>query len=232
MSASFAYLVLVQLSLCLSIIEPGIFVHFKRIWSPFFSDTVSQNTKVENRHRAIDLSLSKESTLFFGDSITVGLAVSEISKHPVNFGAEYETTQTLANRINDYQSVLLKGDSVLMIGTNDIDKWDLSTTIDNYRTILSIITANRTLQVYAVLPVDENASKNLNGFNEKIEEMNSQLDLLVSDYKNTSFRTINSLLTDADGNLKRNYHNGDGVHLNHHGYKHWIKDLKVSLSKN
>lgn len=212
-----------------ALVKPGIYVHAKRAWSKNTVSEAVQPWLLESRHHAIDLSISKQSALFFGDSLTVGLAVSEVTKSSVNFGADHETTQTLANRISNYKSVLLEGESILLIGVNDIGRLEPDITLKNLDTILSKLTKNRTLVVYGIFPVDENASKALEGFNGKITELNIGLEVLTNKYKNASYRSINKFLADSRGNLKKKYHVGDGVHLTHHGYRHWILDLRSTL---
>lgn len=227
-----AYAFLIHLALIIAIMEPGILVHAKRIWASNSAANKNEISLLENRHRAIDKSLSqKRNTLFFGDSITVGLPVSEITEKPVNFGADYETTQTLANRIGIYDSISGEGEAVLLIGTNNIGKSGTKNTNENYHTIISTITENRPLLVYGIFPVDESASKNLKGFNQKIDQANTDLKALTTQYKHAHYTSINPLLVDSTGNLKDEYHVGDGVHLTHHGYRLWISDLRAKLEE-
>jgi len=228
----YAYLLLIHLALFIAILEPGILVHAKRVWAPNTTHNINELSLLDKRHRAIDQSLNQEAnTLFFGDSITVGLPVSEITNKPVNFGADHETTQSLANRIGNYDSISGEGKSVLLIGTNNIGKSGTNGLIKNYHTIISTISENRPLLVYGIFPVDESASKKLKGFNQQIIHANMDLKILTNQYENAHYRSINPMLVDSSGNLKEDYHIGDGVHLTHHGYRHWVSDIRTELEE-
>ena len=71
------YLSSLHVLVAAALLQPGIYVHLKRFWqsedepNPYLAF-------IAERHDAIDKNISTQATLFFGDSITVGLSLIHI----------------------------------------------------------------------------------------------------------------------------------------------------------
>ena len=77
--------------------------------------------------------------------------------------------------------------------------------------------------VSAILPIDERVTQN--GFNQRISDINRRLETLVKS-QGAQFINIRDDITNDKGNLKTEYHLGDGLHLTTAAYDVWIKRLK------
>lgn len=181
-------------------------------------------------HLRMDKSVPDDVFVFIGDSITQGLATSAVAFPSVNYGIGSDTSYGVLNRISHYTSIRRATAVVIAIGFNDVKKSNKNNILENYAKIIEIIPRNVPIIVSAILPVDEKLEK-LIGLNEKIIEVNKELELLVNIRSNIQFVDATSELIDASSNLKAIYHDGDGIHLSDAGYNQWIRKLKVPLKQ-
>jgi len=177
----------------------------------------------------MDGNIPEGSVLFFGDSNTQGLCVSAIIDNAVNLGIGKDTTLGVLKRIPLYNSVEEARAIVLAIGINDIFRRSNKEIIENYKEIISKLPEKTPKFVSAIFPVDGDV-KGING-NRRIVEINSELEKLCSSTENCYFFDTGKMLTDTNGNLKYEYHVGDGIHLNSNAYDLWINDLRKNLNR-
>ena len=176
-----------------------------------------------------DALLPNDSVIFIGDSITQGLCVSCVAKGSANYGIGGDTTLGVLKRIAKYHSIKNSKAVVLAIGLNDLDKRDDEEILGNFKEIIHMIPLRIPMIVSGVLPVDESFTLSPARKNNRIRELNNKIMLLCRKYKNSIFFNSTSNLVDRAGNLKRQFHTGDGVHLSTDGYKVWITDLRQKL---
>jgi len=175
-------------------------------------------------HVQIEQTLPFSSVLFIGDSITQGLAVSAVVKNAVNYGIGNDTTFGVIKRLSIYKSIPHSKGIVLAIGHNDLRIRSVSRTIDNFKLILDSLPIDKNVILSAVLPIDETATDS--GINNRqIIELNKKIEELSRAYVNVKFLNISEHIS-LRGNLLRQYHVGDGVHLSKLGYTTWIAELK------
>ena len=177
-------------------------------------------------HQRIDKNLASQSSLFIGDSLMQGLAVSSVIEKSANFGIGNDTTGGVIQRLTTLKSITNAKFVILAIGINDFRYRNTEEIIVNYNVILEILSSTRHVVISAILPVDEFVFQGVD--NAKIQQLNIALEVLSRDYPNTSFLNVSDKLTVLD-NLSAKYHVGDGVHLNNAGNALWIQSLKEWL---
>lgn len=180
-------------------------------------------------HSWMDGSVPSRATIFIGDSIIQGLATSAVSDLSVNYGIGWDTTEGLQNRLPIYQSISAAKAVVISIGINDLlAERDNESILRNYQQILEYMPQTTRVVVSAILPLDEGV-RNSGPSNELVSNLNSLLKELATNYENTVFFDSAGLLTGEDGNLRAEFHGGDGLHLSTSGYGVWIEQLRASL---
>jgi len=183
--------------------------------------------RVSTYHTRMDPSIPAGATIFIGDSITQGLATSVADKS-VNFGIGSDTTLGVVIRIKQYDSLRRAKALVLAIGINDFLWRDDEAILTNYKTILASIPETLPVVLSALLPIDE-MTLEADHKNTRVVRVNEMLRAMAADYSNVTFLDIGSLLSGADGNLKSEFHVGDGIHLNAAGNEIWIGELRRVL---
>ncbi len=179
-------------------------------------------------HLRAEGNMPDRSIIIIGDSITQGLCVSCISHNMINYGIGNDTTLGVINRIKKYKSINHAKAIVLAIGINDLARRNDKDIIANFREIISII-PKMEIVVSSILPVDEIALDNPKRSNTRIRKLNLMIGALCAKYTNCSHFDSGKKLSDSSGNLRRKFHDGDGVHLNTAGYLVWISDIRNAL---
>ena len=117
----------------------------------------------------------------------------------------------------------------MAIGSNDLNFRTNEQILRNYLSIAEQMPKNVPVIFSAVLPVDEKAHKRWRGWNQQIQALNADLKSFISKSKNLFFVDAGYFLVDVQGNLAREYHAGDGLHLNAKGNAIWIKQLQKTI---
>ena len=165
--------------------------------------------------------------IFIGDSITLGLEVSEIGQHAINLGIGGNTTTGLLYRMI-YVPWRDENIVVLTIGINDLT-YGISdaTTMSNYESILNNMSKGFLVFVNSVLPVDDHkvpsSIKNRTN-NKNIDELNEKIKTLCANRDNCHYIDNRDLFL----NIKDAYM-PDGIHLTPAGYEVWTNSLKAAL---
>lgn len=180
-------------------------------------------------HRRADKNIPDNSVIFLGDSLIQGLAVSSVASPAINFGIGADTTEGLIQRIPYYSAISRSQAAVVAIGINDLNRRNNKEIMSNYTEIISLIPSNIPILFSAVLPIDEGIL-NTNPFNERIRNLNSELEELCGNSQRLYFLDITNQLKDPDGGLSGKFHIGDGLHLNGFGNAVWITRLKEGLT--
>lgn len=180
-------------------------------------------------HLRMDARIEQGAVLFIGDSMTQGLCVSCMSGRAVNFGIGGDTTRGVLNRIVQYQSVSHAKAVVLQVGLNDLLWRDDEVLLKNYTEIIRSIPESTNLIISPIFPVDSTRVEKELFSNSRIEKINKALNARCVSLKHCTFIEMDSQLRDRNGNLKTEYHMGDGVHLSPEGYGLWENRLKTAL---
>jgi len=193
-------------------VEPEITQHFERM---------------AQYHERMDANVPDGAAIFIGDSITQGLCVSAVASPSVNYGIGSDTTIGVLKRLPKYRSLDRARVCVMAIGVYDLQRRGNEEILKNYSSILQAIPKHLPLVFSAVLPVDERIRYDLAGKNSRIKELNSGLRALCEAHRpSCTFVDPGTKLIDSSGNLKKEYDDGDGVHLNGAGNSILIEELK------
>jgi lysophospholipase L1-like esterase len=224
------YFVFLHLLLFILVIKYDIYSHLsdKIREEKDLTTTKFYQTMLAFQDRA-DQNSPEGAVVFLGDSHIQGLCVSAVSQRTINLGIGGDTTEAMLQRISKYRSVEKARAIVLEIGINDIlHNRAGENIVQNFETLISQLPEQTAKIVYQVFPVDERLRA---GINHRINLFNENLINICTTEKNCHLNSINNELSDSTGNLDKQYHLGDGLHLNRHGYQVWINSLKLELSK-
>jgi lysophospholipase L1-like esterase len=196
---------------------------------PEFTACYEQTKKILDR---MDANTPDGSVIFIGSSLIQGLSVAAVAREAVNFGIGTDTTAGVLNRLSNYKSIRQASALVIYVGGNDFKRRNNDEILKNYSEITQLIPPQVPVVVNAILPVDENARSDLAGRNARSKELNSRLKLLCANRAaDCLFLDPTTRFIDSSGNLKKQYHDGDGVHLNGSGNLIWIQELKEVVRK-
>ncbi|PWQ97329.1 GDSL-type esterase/lipase family protein [Leucothrix arctica] len=182
-------------------------------------------TNMVGSQEQLDGSVKTGSVIFLGDSITQGLNVAAITHPAINYGIGMDTTYGLINRLPKYQSLSRASHIIVAIGINDLIRTHRNNDeiLDNFSHIFKLLPVGIPVTVQAILPVDERVTTQ--GFNLRVDQINQALALLAKSH-GARFLDMSHLLINDQGNLKTEYHVGDGLHLSTSAYQVWIDTLK------
>ncbi len=180
-------------------------------------------------HTRMDDNVPDGAVIFIGDSITQQLCVSGVVALSVNYGIGGDTTAGVLQRLPKYRSIKRAAAIVVAVGINDLNFRTNEQILRNYLLIAEQKPKKVPVIFSAVLPVDEKAHEGWRGWNQRIQALNADLKSFISKSKNLFFVDGGYLLVDGQGNLAREYHAGDGLHLNARGYAIWMKELQKAI---
>lgn len=177
----------------------------------------------------IDAQAPDGAVVLLGDSIVQGYHAAALDPLAVNLGIGTDTTVGLVDRLADYDGLARARAVVVAVGHNDLYLRDDAELLANCRRILGSLPCCVSVAWVGILPVDEAASPDLAGFNERIRGLAPALAELCGQRLGTVFLDMSDDLADADGNLADAYHAGDGIHLSPAGYAVWTRALAGAI---
>lgn len=179
-------------------------------------------------HKRWDPHIPPNSVVLIGDSNIQGLETDAVYEQSVNFGIGGDTTVGVINRISSYTSLLNAKVVVLMIGYNDIDLRKDDEIINNYKRIVELIPETVPVILCLILPVADKVYR-YDKINSRVKNVNEGISKLCNYNNRLSCFDLAKDVADADGNLKKNFHLEDGMHLNANGYRLFINRLKTKI---
>lgn len=180
-------------------------------------------------HKRMDDNVPDGAAIFIGDSITQGLCVSAVVPLSVNYGIAGDSTAGVLKRLPEYKSLERASVVIIAIGIMDMGRQSNEEILKNYRTIIQNIPEKVSVVFSAVLPVDEAGGKYAQGHNQRIRRLNEASKMLCAESPRLFYVDAGPFLTDNDGNLSDEFHDGDDIHLNSMGNKIWIRELKKTV---
>jgi lysophospholipase L1-like esterase len=169
--------------------------------------------------------------VFFGDSITVGLATSNVASKSENFGINGDTIDGLLLRVPHYK---LDGARMIVvaIGVNNWEKDRLAKFGEKYEKLLQLFPQSVPVIVSAILPVNTHskAYPMLANARPAILGANRDIALVCGRHAKCQFVDISSKLTMPSGDLAPRYDVGDGVHISSDAYQVWTQALSTLIS--
>ncbi len=216
------HIILVLLFLKSDFMESYVGKRFKQELTPYYHALVAFQSRV-------DANLNAGYTLFIGDSQIQGLCVTCVEEKSVNYGIASDTTVGILNRLPEYKSLGNARAVVLQVGVNDLSRRDDNDIVSNYQAILNRLPSDSIVVLAAIFPIDSVLAENPSRSNGRIKSLNIKLKKLCSNDLRCRYIDSGGRLQDNSGNLRADYHLGDGVHLNPAGYRVWINELKLQL---
>ncbi len=219
---------LALLLLVLRIAQPSL-----AIWGPVSSVSQAEIHYVNmvQYHERGDAALPPGRVLFLGDSITQGLPVAAATSRGVNYGIGSDDTVGLLARLEKYESINSAAAVVIAMGSNDMNRVTDAELSTNYEAVLDAIPSDVPVICSAILPIDEPVRSNwLDRSNKRIIKLNTDIESLCTN-RGYLFVDPTAAMSNDDGNLKSEFHVGDGLHLNADGNAQWIVDLKAALQQ-
>jgi hypothetical protein len=191
--------------------------------SPEFTEHYYRTLKY---HKIMDGSVTSGSMVFIGDSLVQGLWITAISPQSVNYGIGGDTTAGVLKRISEYKSIEHAAMVVIAVGLNDLVFRNNDEIVENYQKIANSIPENIPVVFSAVLPINEDVRKDMQGRNKQIRLLNMKLKKLCDTSRRFNFIDIGAQLIDKNGNLDLSFSDGGGVHLNSKRNEIWISELR------
>jgi lysophospholipase L1-like esterase len=182
-------------------------------------------------HARMDANLPKNTVLFIGDSIVQGLAVSAIATPSVNYGIGTDTTTGVLQRMLTYSSLRKANAVVLHIGWNDFKYREDSEIIENIKKIISRVPIELPVVLSAILITNTAYRPSYKNLNKRAKNINKELEKWAATQARIFFVDSNPFLSNTKGEIKTDFHIGDGLHLNTQGNTLFIEVVKKGLVK-
>jgi lysophospholipase L1-like esterase len=184
-------------------------------------------------HRRLDATVPAQAVVFLGDSLTLGLCTEAVACPSVNYGIGSDTTVGVLGRLPHYRDSLSKASAVVLaIGVNDLMFREGPELAQNYGRILQALPQGLRIVCSALLPIHEEIYRTTTRVNNRrIREVNQALRELSAKDPRCVFVDAGSQLVDAKGELKAEFQDGDGIHLNPAGNRIWIEALRSGLGQ-
>jgi lysophospholipase L1-like esterase len=177
--------------------------------------------------RRLDGNATPGGVLLLGDSHLQSLDLAGMGRHVLNYAVSGETTARLLERIGDWRAPKISRVVFLAVGINDFSFRDHDEIVANYTRVLSHIPDDKSLVLGLVFPVDERVQSRTT--NQDIAALNDAILGLCAERRKCRTVDASSALTDETGNLRGEYHSGDGLHLSAAGYAIWREALRPAF---
>jgi len=210
----------------------------KRIISMFAASI--QNDKVHKPYYYQKKSLyellpnTQNEIIFIGDSLIDHCNWSELFQNLniKNRGLRADTVDGVLNRLEEVVSSM-PAKVFLMVGINDLGyKRNISEIIYSYEQIIQYImakSAKTEIYVHSVLPLNYKLYKG-NVLNEEVIDLNDQLRRLSSKY-DVRYIDLIPAMSDKNHQLREEYTEFDGLHLNGQGYLIWKSAIEKYVNQ-
>ena len=160
-------------------------------------------------------------TIFIGDSLTAGLATSELAEKSENFGIPGDMIERLSSRLDRYD-LSDANTIVLQIGINDWPNNRMANFGENYRLLVAKFPKYTRLIAVSLTPSNpDRAPQHAANYNFEMLRTNQFIERFCASMPNYQYLDLAAMLTDQHGSLRPAFDYGDGVHLSHAGYDVW-----------
>lgn len=199
----------------------------RKAWYGYLNDYASQYyvKQILAFNARKDLNMPANAVLFYGDSMVQGLAVQNAHTRAVNYGIGHATSQDVAQQFREHRNTSEAAAIVIAVGINDIAHGSANQVLPAYRDALENIPETVPVIISKIMPVSETALRR-SGLSKTVAEVNLGLDEICTANRRVQCLDAGQLLSDSDGNLARQYHTGDGLHLSPLGNAIWLEQLK------
>lgn len=168
----------------------------------------------------MDPSVPSGASIFLGDSITAGLAVTAVTPDAINFGVGMQTTAQLVDAIPTFSSLARARRIFLLIGINDLGFGLGDALVANLHKIADKLPSDIPVVWSSIMPHS--------GLTARIRSVNSRIRALCKARPQCTFvDTFSKMATDGGEPAPGIYI--DGTHPNARGYALWITLMKNAI---
>jgi lysophospholipase L1-like esterase len=226
-----AYLLGLHAALGLLVLRPDLAARLRdRIWpNPEVEVASAFRQGTAAMQRTIGFTARPGAVWFFGDSIIHAMDTARITPRALNLGIGEDTVAGVWQRVTEHPTLPTAAGVVIAVGTNDVQYRTPEAAGQFYAALLARLPPALPVVASAVLPVDETARPQLVGRNAAIQRLNALIARACTLHPACLFADAGPRLTDAAGNLAREHHRGDGLHLSPRGYHHLIETLAAAV---
>jgi lysophospholipase L1-like esterase len=204
----------------------------RRAWHSYLNDYASdyyvKQMMVFNARK--DLNMPANAVLFYGDSMVQGLAVQNTYNTAVNYGIGHATSLDVARQLREHRNTGEAAAIVITVGINDVAGENANQVLPAYQEFLKSIPGTVPVIISKIMPVN-GTDLGLSGLSEKVTLVNLGLEEICTTNQRVQCLDAGQFLVDADGNLARQYHTGDGLHLNRLGNAIWLEQLQLVIKE-
>jgi lysophospholipase L1-like esterase len=163
--------------------------------------------------------------VWLGDSLVEELDCRQINPSCLNLSIAGDTVFGVLHRVDKHRSLASASTVYIAVGHNDLGRTrKISYITSLYDKVLVAIPPGPTVVCHAVLPVDERATDKRD--NATIRALNAGVRDICQRHPRARYVDVTAALVDTTGNLSRELHTGDGVHLTPAGYGRWHAALR------
>lgn len=184
-------------------------------------------------YRSKDGAVPDGSVVFIGDSITQGLPTALVANPSVNYGIGWDTTHGVLQRIPDYTDSISRSSAVVIaIGVNDLKRRVNEEILANYANVIDALALySSNILISSIQPLDGRTLEFTDDFNNaRIIALNEALQGFTEQESSVKYLNSMSRMANEDGQLRVDYHTGDGIHLNATGNLAWADCLRIALA--
>jgi lysophospholipase L1-like esterase len=191
--------------------------------SEFWQDMVASQQRIDTQ--------AAGSVVILGDSLVQALNVNRLMPGVVNYGIAGDTIDGVIRRLPAYRSLSQARAIILAVGINDLVEHDAEAAASSYGRLLALLPDGVPVITSAVLPLDEPHLHLRGAFrsNSEIKRLNAAIAVACAARAGCSYVDAGPALVEASGNLRAEFHEGDGLHLTAAGYAPWIAALRAAL---
>lgn len=168
-----------------------------------------------------------------GDSIGQSLNVINLDTPVLNWGIGHNTTDRLLDKLPALTSLKNARRVVVFIGINDLNaNRSVNDIVENNSLILQTLSASTRIYWVSAFHMAKDRH-NAELINERVTQLNLQMNKLSENDSRTTFLDINSEFSDGSY-LKHLYDRGDGLHISPKGYRvitDWINREVLNASE-
>jgi lysophospholipase L1-like esterase len=192
---------------------------------PVFSRAITEDVDALVR---LEQGAGAVADVWLGDSLVEELDCRQINLSCLNLSVAGDSVFGVLHRIDKHRSLARASTVYIAVGHNDLGRTHNITYIASmYEQAILAIPPGPRVVCHAVLPVDERATDKRD--NATIRALNDGLRGVCQRHPRARYLDVTPALVDATGNLSRELHTGDGVHLTPAGYDRWHEALRRAL---
>lgn len=179
--------------------------------------------------RALEAWLPASAVVIAGDSFAVMLPARWVDARAAGFGLSGALVEHVRGQLRDLHSLRSARALVLLAGSNDVVHRPAAVAESELRALLAGLPANLPVLLCTIPPVNPLIHRERPP--EAIAQLNQRWQACAEGRPRTRLVRVESVLADGDGRLRKEFHQGDGLHLNAEGNRRLAALLREILAE-